>query len=456
MKLEYLRKEESSKRLILIIGGWNTTPLFYGSSSPREGWDLAVAYDFEELSPLELPERYGTVYLYAWSFGVVAAEHVLDPRRITEAFAISGTPEGIGDKGIPETIFRGTRDSLSPQTLAKFRKRMLGGLERAELNELMKLLPAEPDIEQLKRQLDSIASIPKRHNISWRRAYIGSADRIIPAEAQLRSWSEHPARPLIVECDCGHYMDLGRIIAGTTPDCEKTAYCFSQSRATYGSQANAQNHFARKLTEKVSRCGINPRRILEIGNGTGTLSRMIASLWPEAEATFVDLCPTTPYGIFAKEEYITADAEEWLEETSGEWDLIVSSSAVQWFANPRTFYRNAWRLMSEGGVMGCTIFTKGNLRELDAARPSPLHYHSGEELAKMAGEWFEDRDWEEEEYVMRFGSAREALLHLRDTGVKGGRKVSLPALIEALREPRLSYRATIETGRKGGAKSRNL
>lgn len=448
MKLEYLRKEESSRRLILIIGGWNTTPAFYGSITPREGWDLAVAYDMEELSPLELPERYATIYLYAWSFGVVAAEHVADPRRITEAFAVSGTPEGIGNKGIPEPIFKGTRDSLSQQSLMKFRKRMLGGLDKQTTSRLMELLPPQPDIEQLKRQLDSIDSIPKLHNITWRRAYIGRDDRIIPADAQLRSWSSHPSRPQIVECGCGHYMDLGEIIESTTPDTEKTAYCFSLSRATYGIRATAQSHFARKLVEKLSLLGINPHRILEIGNGTGTLSRMIASLWPDAEATFVDLCPTAPYGIFAKEEYITADAEEWLEEATGKWDLIVSSSAIQWFANPRTFYRNAGRLMSKGGVMGCTIFTAGTLRELDAARPSPLHYHSGEQLAEMAGEWFEDRDWEEEEYVMHFGSAREALLHLRDTGVKGGRSANLSALLKALREPRLSYRATIETGRK--------
>lgn len=447
MKPEYLKQGNDTQKLILISGGWNTTSAFYSHISPREGWDLAYIGVGMAGVEIEIPEQYHTIYLYAWSFGVVTAEQSLCPDRITEAFAICGTPEGIGEKGIPEEIFNGTRDTLSAGSLQKFRRRMLSSVEPGERSELMEKLEGNPDIEKLRAELDLILRVKKKQNIRWRRVYIGTNDKIIPAAAQRRSWEENPFRPDIVETQDGHYMDISKIISETTPDTKITAESFRESQETYIEQANAQGYFARQLYEEIRRSGIRPQRILEIGNGTGMLSRMLAETWPEAKVTFVDLCATQPYGLFSEETYIEADAENWLEEASGEWDLIVSASAIQWFANPKTFFRNSRRLLKSGGVMGCSLFTRGNLRELDEARPSPIHYQSAEEIKGIVGTLFTDWHIEAEEYVMEFESVRGALLHLRDTGVKGGRKVSLPKLVQALREHRLTYNAVLCTGK---------
>lgn len=451
VKPEYLKKADNANKLVLIIGGWNTDPAFYSRIRPRAGWDVAAITDFEHLEPLEIPVQYTTVYLYAWSFGVVAAEHIADSTRITEAFAICGTPEGIGDYGIPTPIFQTTRDNLTLSSLTKFRRRMLSGLAPEKKAELQNLLAAAPDIEQLRRQLDSIANVEKSHRIHWRRAYIGLNDLIIPASAQRKAWLSHEYRPDIVELDTGHYPDIEQIIHLTTPDTQTTAESFSKSQDTYLQKADAQHHFARKLAEQLYKSEQPIKKILEIGNGTGILSRLMAKRWPDAEVTFVDLCATEPYHLFTKEEYITADAEEWMEHReSGDWDLIVSASAVQWFANPRTFFRNAARLLKNGGKMGATIFSSGNLRELDPARPSPIHYHTAQELGSMAEEYFGECNWEEDEYVMQFSSGREALLHLRDTGVKGGLTAPLSKLLRALRAGRLTYRSVIVTGGEPG------
>lgn len=404
---------------------------------------MAVAYGFADLSPLEIPTRYTTVYLYAWSFGVTAAEQTLDPARISEAFAISGTPEGIGETGIPTPVFTATRDNLTPASLAKFRKRMLHGLQREISSQLLSRLDSEPDIESLKADLTAIERCPKRRSIRWRRAYIGENDLIIPSSAQSAAWEDHWSSPSVIRLDAGHFIDLQEVIDDTVPDIENTARNFCSAHTSYRAQASSQSYFALRLLGALeSEKTLRPASILEIGNGAGTLSRLLSWLWPKAEATYIDLYPISPGGFFAKETQITGDAEKWLEQAEGRWDLITSSSAIQWFANPERFFANAARLLAPGGVSACSVYSTGNLRELDAVRVPPLHYHSSAELKEMALRWFDDVKVAEEECVMNFGNAREALLHLRDTGVKGRSKAPLADILKSLKEGKLTYKAT--------------
>lgn len=444
MKLDFLRIDEGNRRLVLIIAGWNIPPQFFSDITLPDGWDLAVAYGFSDLDPILLPDRYATVYLYAWSFGVVAAESVVDPASVTEAFAIAGTPWGIGERGIPYDIFDATRANLSPASLAKFRRRMLSGIDRAKRDELLDLLDPNPDIEALKEELTAIEKAPKNQNIPWRRAYVGVFDLVIPPDAQRLAWSSHPASPVVVELAAGHCPDFRKIILETLPDTKNTALNFSLSHTSYSSNASSQCYFAKRLAEELKLAVANPpKRILEIGNGSGLLSRLLAEMWPDAEATYLDLYPIEPGGFFNCELQIVADAEDWLETASGSWDLIVSSSAIQWFANPERFFVNASRLLAPGGVVGCSVYSSGNLCELDAVRLSPIHYHTAEGLEKMARRSFDSVVAKEEKLFLEFPTAREALLHLRDTGVRGrGSSTSLPDLLRALTPPHLSFVST--------------
>lgn len=443
MKLEYLKKFDGNTRLILIAAGWNTTPRFYSPLRLPDVWDIAVIYGFTDLSAFELPSRYSTIYLYAWSFGVVAAEICLDPSALTEAFAISGTPEGIGENGIPLNIFQATRDTLSQATLKKFRRRMLGGLSKETAVSLMSLLETDPDIKRLRDELTAIGLAPKKQNIRWRRAYIGQEDLIIPASAQRRAWEEHPSKPAVVELPSGHWIDMQSVILETIPDTENTALNFRSTHNCYEREASSQGYFAARLAEELEQTvQVPPKRILEIGNGCGTLSRLLAAMWPEAEATYIDLYPIEPGHFFQSERQITADAEQWLEGAEGEWDLIVSSSAVQWFANPARFFANAARLLAPGGTVGCSIYSDGNLCELDSVRIAPLLYHSAARLEEMAKEYFGEVRMTEETHRLEFGNARKALLHLRDTGVRGRGSAPLPDLLQALRSGTLTYVST--------------
>ena len=111
MKVEFIHKAKENSRLILIFTGWSAEPRLHANVS-HDTWDVAVVYDYSDLTlPDAILDGYYTVYVFAWSLGVFAAERTLDPRRITAAYAINGTPVPVSDShGIPGEIVLGTAD----------------------------------------------------------------------------------------------------------------------------------------------------------------------------------------------------------------------------------------------------------------------------------------------------------------------------------------------------------
>lgn len=451
MKVSFVRREASNTRLIIIYAGWNTDPTFY-SDVNRDGWDLAIVYEYSDISPLPtLPSQYTTIYLYAWSFGVKVAEATAPSERISRAFAIAGTPEGIDDStGIPTAIFQATRDSLSETSLKKFRRRMLSAVKDAALREtLLSRLPQQPSIENLRNQLDTIQLTSTAKSIRWDRAYIPEEDLIIPTLNQRNSWQKRLAESSIIMRAGGHWQSISEIVEETISDRTEIAHHFSKALPTYSRSAHAQMFFAERLAERIKE--MNPastKSLLEIGHGSGIFSRLLAQQLPMAEATLVDLYPTTPLRLFKKETYPVADAETWLQSQTSIWDLIVSSSALQWFADLPQFFATATNRLSDSGLLACSILTRGTLHELDTIRRSPIHYYSGEELTEIAKRYFREVEVKEYESVITFSSPREALLHLRATGVSGGSHAPLADCLRALRDGRLTYRAAILTAKK--------
>ncbi len=485
MEITYLKSSQEADRLILIFSGWSTLPDFYRHLQRRD-WDLAVVHDYTSFSLPDIPEKYHTVYLYAWSFGVTVADNFpFTPHRVTRAFAIAGTPQGIDAvAGIPPAVFQATMLSLNPRNLRKFHNRILThSLPPIEKEQVMNRFPADPDIPRLQQELASIESLTHQPEkpfpgIHWNRAYITADDLIFPAEAQRTAWEDHPCKPEITILQSGHYPDFNLILSQTIPDREELTDSFAASVDTYRSQATAQAKVAERLAEllkealslsqsKALKGKANGKpedylnrnekniRLLEIGSGNGLFSSCVARILPadKVEATFVDLYrPARNFGLFAGEEYVAEDAETWLEEQpDASFDIIVSSSALQWFVNPRRFFANVRRLLKPGGFMAVSSFVEGTLRQLDAVRPAPLNYHSPEALSEMAQECFPTVRTEVLDIDLTFPNARGALLHLRDTGVTAGPATPLPLLLRALRPASasaptlLSYRAVLLT-----------
>lgn len=283
----------------------------------------------------------------------------------------------------------------------------------------------------------------------WVRSYIGRKDAIFPSDNLIRFWQEkHPETELYV-LEEPHYIDLKQIIDSTIPDIKRVGGRFASASATYDIHASAQRDIALRLSELATSDGPVKAggRVLEIGQGTGLFTRAyMRGLRPE-RIDFVDLYPTPEFHLAPVENYFTADAETWLEDCRVKYDYILSASSIQWFCNPERFFRNAAASLVAGGKLVCSTFLKGTLGELDAVRPSPMLYVSESELRRIASCYFETVNVSTEDIVIDFDSPRDAILHLKRTGVGGAflQFGSARKLIEALtpvgRMPALTYRA---------------
>ncbi len=452
MKIEFTHQSPGCHRLILIFAGWSTDTSLYASIKKKD-WDVAIVSDYLTLDfSSEILKTYSTIYLYCWSLGVWAASNVIDQKYITRAFAINGTEHPVSDiHGIPKKIFQGTAETLSDRNLLKFRKRLLGQEYADRLPELEK---CNSSIKKLSDELFAIMKLsdsPNFSHIRWERVYIGREDKIFPPQNQKRAWEAIQFRcKEICFLNAPHYIDLQEIVNATIPDLEKMGRRFYTSSSSYDNNAIAQTQIAKKLTELIQLSDLSPNpNILEIGQGTGLFTRLYSKKINPSKAEFVDIYPTARFGIAPEEIYHVCDAEQWLEYNNSTYDLILSASTIQWFRNSKRFFQRTSQLLNSEGELICSTFLPGTLDLFDNVRPSPMLYPTTGELEQMIKEFFGEVYLEELKVELKFNNVKDALMHLKATGVGGafGRFGEIRDIINALsaekEKPTLHFNALL-------------
>jgi len=118
---------------------------------------------------------------------------------------------------------------------------------------------------------------------------------------------------------------------------------FSAAASRYEAGADVQRIVACELAEMAGRERLAPGgKILEIGCGTGLLTREIEARWPQADLTATDIAPemiaaTARAGLAARLLAMDGEAPSF---TGPLFDLILSSLTFQWFDDlPRALAR---------------------------------------------------------------------------------------------------------------------
>ena len=424
---------EGSGRLILIFAGWSTDASFY-SHVHVNGWDTMVVWDYSSFDfPSGILDSYHTVALFAWSLGVFAASKVIPADRLALAVAINGTEYPADDSlGIPVSVFKGTADNLDERNLVKFRKRMAGA-DYAKIEDDF----VNNDVEGLKRELhnilrEALSPTSSVNAIKWDRVFISSNDRIFPKESQERAWRRQSGHPEIVMLDGNHYVDIFPIVKSIIPSKQKIGERFRLALSTYNKHATAQRSIASRLTDFIAENTHQSRlnEIVEIGSGSGIFTGLFCKRFSPRYSVFVDLYQLPKYGMAEFEDYVVADAEDWVNETAektpNRYDAIVSASAMQWFANPERFISDAAGLLKPDGFLAVSTFLPGNLAELSAINPFGLHYRSEDDIIQIIRKYFRNVSCEDDTIQIVFENPREVMTHLRQTGVGGASSSSLP------------------------------
>lgn len=146
---------------------------------------------------------------------------------------------------------------------------------------------------------------------------------------------------------------------------------FDRAAGTYERVTPVQSSMAHRLA------GLVPRdapisQVLELGCGTGHLTRELLRHLPEANFVVTDLAPGM---IACCGEHLSAidrervrfgilDARE--PSYPGAMDLLASSAVVQWFPDLGSHLRGARGILRPGGLYALSGFCRSNFPELDS------------------------------------------------------------------------------------------
>lgn len=225
------------------------------------------------------------------------------------------------------------------------------------------------------------------------------------------------------------------------------AAAFGKAAPGYEDHAAVQRIAAERLAERVARLPLPPRpRVLEIGCGTGFLSRALRERIGPAEWLFTDLSPDmlarcrAALGDPADSEFRIVDGEA--PDIDGPFDLIVSSLALQWFRDPAAALARWAGLLAPGGRIAFATLAADSFREwreahralgLEAGVPAYPTRHDLDRLWPAGG----TGSVEEERLLRRHADGLEFLAELKGIGAhlpaEGRRPLPPGALRRVLR-----------------------
>lgn len=182
-------------RLVIFALGWGADHHLVEHIIP-DGYDVVCLYDYrnagaladikpEGISPADYSER----YLFAWSFGVWAAEQIFAGETFTRAIAFNGTPFPVDENyGIEPRRMAVTIRGLASGGTDAFARRAYGG-SYERLEPVLFTRSIDHNIAEL-RSLDGASRQVYTPTLKWDKAIVGDSDLIFPPANMQRYWLE--------------------------------------------------------------------------------------------------------------------------------------------------------------------------------------------------------------------------------------------------------------------------
>ncbi len=151
---------------------------------------------------------------------------------------------------------------------------------------------------------------------------------------------------------------------------------FNRAASSYDEVAILQREIGHRLLERLELIKLEPKRIIDIGAGTGTFSRELAKHYKSSEVIAFDLAPqmlntarrqlSLTDRWFGKQRFLCGDAEH-LPLADNSVDMIFSNFAIQWCEDLDQTFREFQRVLKPEGLLLFTTFGPDTLRELRQA-----------------------------------------------------------------------------------------
>jgi malonyl-CoA O-methyltransferase len=196
---------------------------------------------------------------------------------------------------------------------------------------------------------------------------------------------------------------------------------FKRALDRYDQHAGVQADSASRLLAMVqARLGGEFPRVLEIGCGTGLLTRRLLDALRVQDLYVNDLVPECshhlPRGQASRLHFIPGDAELF-SEWPADLDLVVSNATFQWLLSPGNLFPTLARALKPGAGLAFAVFGPENCRELAGTLGVGLSYRSPKQWQELAAGDFDCLAAEERETLLVFPGPRDVLRHLQNLGV---------------------------------------
>ncbi|MDO5016757.1 MAG: malonyl-ACP O-methyltransferase BioC [Porphyromonas sp.] len=194
---------------------------------------------------------------------------------------------------------------------------------------------------------------------------------------------------------------------------------FGKALTTYDRAATPQQSVAHRLVEMLTEhISTPPTEVLEIGCGSGIFTQALSRHFAAARLTVNDLVPDAESIIRQKLPdtnltFFAGDAETlpW----GGGYQLITSSSCVQWWQDPASFIDKAYDSLAPDGWLALSTYLPDNLYQLRHISPQTLQYPDSSAYLQRLSR-FERSEWRQEEITLHFSGLLPLLKHLKETG----------------------------------------
>jgi malonyl-CoA O-methyltransferase len=153
---------------------------------------------------------------------------------------------------------------------------------------------------------------------------------------------------------------------------DKIRDSFSKAALTYDQESDVQNRISDQLIDLMNEKTF--QSVFELGSGTGSYSEKLIRKYPEAEFVLCDFSRTmieiskTKLSKFNHQiTYNNSDIEELKpdEFSKGSFDLITSSSTLQWITDYKNVLNRIYDFLSERGTFLFSFFGPDTYRELN-------------------------------------------------------------------------------------------
>jgi malonyl-CoA O-methyltransferase len=142
----------------------------------------------------------------------------------------------------------------------------------------------------------------------------------------------------------------------------------------YERYARVQSRIAARLAADIGDLALPPSpRVLELGCGTGFLTRDVAARLPDARFLVTDIAPAmlercrARLGDRATLAFALLDADHDTPPEPGRYELVCSSLALQWSGDPAAAIRRMLGWLAPGGHLVFTSLLSGTFAEWRAA-----------------------------------------------------------------------------------------